>query len=234
MINYKHMMKKLLLILIALLPFTGKTQTFEQDLRSITMALDSARSVYLEVEVSVYTGKDGALINKTGASVLKKDKKTVTVMDNVEMYSNGTYSAVIDHENKLATIVAVNKVTDKNAFQGVDTDKLIEWMKQQQESSSYGVRKNSDTDGARSYSVTTTDGTEMTILLDMKQKSIKKVSITYSRESAQKGAHIELNYKKFLRDDDSIQINQEDYFIKKSQKFELSARLSSYKLTTIL
>lgn len=224
------------LLIVFFLVNSSQAQSLMEDLKAVSAVLDTAKSVHIQVVCKVYTKKDGVLINTINTEVIKKGKMSVSSFDDLEVFTNDKYGVYVSGENKSIMLISKNKYNSR--IQSMDDkgiDQFVLWMKKQQNKPSFHPDLISDEGDVRTYSITDLeDLKEVLITINVKYKSIVKISYEYTESSQQKQKYISLNYSKFSINNKEISLDQTDYYIQKSGKFLPGNKYKSYSITTDL
>lgn len=225
-----------LFVVLFFFALSSHSQSLMEDLKAVSGVLDTAKSVHIQVVCKIYTEQNGQLINTVNTEVVKKGKMSVSVFDDLEVFTNDKYGVYVSGENK--SIMLISKSKHNSRIQSVDDkgiDQFVTWMKKQQTKPSFHASLISDEEGLRTYSIKDTeDLKEVLIVINTNNKSIVKISYEYSEASKQKQKYISLNYSKFLINSKEIHLDQADYYIQQSGKFLPGKKYKSYTITTDL
>lgn len=218
------------------LSFASSAQSLMNDMKEIVGVLDTVNSVHIQVNCKVYSRKGGDLINTANTELFKDGKKSVSIIDDVSVFSDEKYGVLVNHENRSLMLVAKNKYASKFNLKNINgVDQFVSWLRQKQTKKSFNPEMISEENGVRIYSIKNLDDLkELIIVLDLKNKSIVKITYEFSESSEQKQKFIQLNYSKFLVNSKEINVNQSDYYIQKSGKFLPGNKYKSYRITTDL
>lgn len=232
-------MRKIIGVLIGvfLCIYTVGAQNLMDDLRIIASDLDSARSVEIKVACKVYVKKDGELVSTVNTGMIKKGKLSVSVFEEMEILSNEKYGVYVNNENKSIAILSKSKHAARlKSFDDKGIDQFVSWLKKQQTKTAFAPVLVSEEGDVRTYAIRNLDKNlkEVLVSLNMKQKTILKISYEFSEASEQKQKYILLNYSKFLVNDSNIELNQSDYYIQQSGKFLPGNKYKTYSVTTDL
>jgi hypothetical protein len=204
------------------------------DLKIISANLDTAKSVNIEVVCKVYSKKNGDLLSSVNTGIIKSGKSSLTIFDDVEIFTTENVSAFIDKNNSSITVLSKSKVKEQvGTLEDKGIDQFVKWVKSQSSQNSFNPVLISNENNIRVYSIKDfNDLKEMLISIDIQSKSILKISYEYTDSSEQKQKFIELNYKKFLINDAATKLVQSDYFILKSGKYSAGNKFKSFSITT--
>lgn len=231
-------MKSLIIVLVIFtgLSFSGRAQSLMSDMKEIVGVLDTVNSVHIQVNCKVYSRKGGDLINTAHTELFKDGKKSVSIMDDMSVFSDEKYGVLVNNEDHSLMLVAKNKYASKfNIKNNNGIDQFVSWLHQKQTKKSFSQEMVSEENGVRTYSIKNLDDVkELIIVLDMKNKSIVRITYEFSESSEKKQKFIQLNYSKFLLNSKEINVNQSDYYIQKSGKFLPGNKYKSYRITTDL
>lgn len=227
----------IVLISVLLCVNPSKAQKLMDDLKLISSALDSAKSVDIRVVCSIYYKKGGEVISTANTGVIKKGKLSLSIFEDMEILTNDKYGVYVNNENKSITVISKNKHTSRmKSFDDKGLDQFVSWLKKQQTKVTFAPVLLSDEDNVRTYAIRNLDKNlkEVIVALDMKQKKVLKITYEFHESSEQKQKYIVLNYSKFLVNDDEINLNQNDYYMQQSGKFLPGNKYKSYSITTDL
>lgn len=216
---------------------SSKAQNLMDDLKVISSALDSAKSVDIKVICSVYAKKEGEIINTINTGVIRKGKLAVSKFEDMEILTTDKYGVYVNHENKSITVISKNKhLSRMKSFDDKGVDQFVTWLKKQQTKVAFAPVLLSDEGNVRTYAIRNLDKNlkEVLVSIDLRQKKLLKVSYEFSESSEQKQKYILLNYSKFVVNDDEINLNQNDYYMQQSGKFLPGNKYKSYSITTDL
>jgi hypothetical protein len=218
------------------LSFASSAQSLMNDMKEIVGVLDTVNSAHIQVNCMVYSRKGGDLINTAHTELFKDGKKSVSIIDDVSVFSDEKYGVLVNHENRSLMLVAKNKYASKFNLKNINgVDQFVSWLRQKQTKKTFNPEMISEENGVRIYSIKNLDDLkELIIVLDLKNKSIVKITYEFSESSEQKQKFIQLNYSKFLVNSKEINVNQSDYYIQKSGKFLPGNKYKSYRITTDL
>lgn len=225
-----------LLIGLFLLVPSLRSQSLMEDLKEVSVVLDTAKSVHIQVVCKVYTKRGGELLNTVNTEVLKKGKMSVSTFDDLAVFTNEKYGVYVSDENKSIMVISKSKYNSKMpSMDEKGIDQFVSWMKKQQNKTSFHPTLISDEGGIRTYSITNLEELkEVLITVNVKNKTILRISYEYDESSQQKQKYISLNYSKFLINSNEINLDQADYYIQQSGKFFPGRKYKSYSITTNL
>lgn len=225
------------LLLIGLLAACSQpsfAQKLEDDLNKIVQHVDTARTVSLQSEILVYGRKGGSKIYTAKASLKRSGQASLTVLDEIEYFSDGSYFVTVDHEEHKVSVVKNDEQRNKEHLKGMNLDlKALQKLMQEEKGAPKPVVKLvSDADGMHTYSITKIPSIdEVRITLNTKRSAIASISYEYSDESEYKGQYIVINYTGFeCNTDVSASLKQSQFFTLSDGKVNLSNRLKTYTL----
>nr|WP_294862108.1 hypothetical protein [uncultured Fluviicola sp.] len=213
-----------------------KAQSLMSDMKEVVGVLDTVKSVHIQVTCKVYSRKGGDLLNTVNTELFKEGKRSVSIFDDVSIFSDEKYGVLVNNEDKSLMLVDKNKYASKFDIKSDNgVEQFASWLRQKQSKKSFKPEMISEENGIRTYSIKDLeDLKEVAITLDSKNKSILKISYEFAESSAQKQKYIQLNYSKFLVNSKEINVNQSDYYIQKAGKFLPGNKYKSYRITTNL
>lgn len=222
-------------ILFLLLP-TLQAQSLVNDLKEVSSILDTAKTVQIQVTCKIYSKRGGELINTANTSVIKKGKLSVSVFDDLAVFTNEKYGVYVNGEDKTLMLVEKSKYTSQmKQIDNKSIDQFVSWVKKQQTKKTFNPVLVSEEKDVRTYSIKGLDDLkEVIIALNIKDKSIVKISYEFNDSSDQKQKYIVLDYSRFLVNSREITLDQSDYYIQQSGKFLPGNKYKSYSITTDL
>lgn len=225
--------KQVAIVLLTVLPFYGSTQSLDNDLLAIGKQLDSASSVSLKAEIEVFSQKGGSKTFETTASTKQYGTTTLTVLDDIEYYTDGKYTMTVDHEQKRVAVIA----SDKKAQQAqadlskVDIKKLRKMINEESGVKPV-IKLIGDQSGIKTYSITNIPGVdEIKMVLNMTKKSIVSIDYKYAQNSDYKGQYITIRYVVFdLNADIANTLSRGNFFTVENGNVTLKGKYKSYEL----
>lgn len=216
--------------------YQSHAQSLMDDLKMVSSVLDTAKAVQINVICKIYSKKGGDLTNTVYTGVTRKGKTSVSILDDVEIFTNEKYGVFIDNEHKSIAVLSKSKHASRLKSIGDEgIDQLVSWMKKHQTKTSFNPVLLSDEEGIRTYSLKNTDDVnEVMISINVIKKCIVKITYEFSESSTQKQKYISLDYSKFLINQKETTINQSDYYIQQSGKILPGNKYKSYSITTDL
>lgn len=231
-------MLRILVVLTGLLLFStvSKAQNLMDDLKKVSSILDTVETVRIDVVCKVYSKKEGELLTTVNTGMIKKGKKTVSFFDDFEIFMNERYGVYVNHEDKSITVISKDKYASRmKSIDNKSVDQFVNWMKKQENKTSFNPKLLSDAEGIRTYSITgLSDLKELIVVIDVTNHKIERISYEFEESSKQKQKYILLNYSKFIIDSKEIQLDSKDYYIQQSGKFLPGNKYKSYSITTNL
>lgn len=200
--------------------------------------MDSARSVAIDVNVTMFSSKNGSKVYATGASIYKMQNSYRNVLGEIETIITPDYDIRIDHEDQAVLILDKAK-TDKLEKEfnfNVDLEKIKEYFDTvKRKDRSLTVELISNINNLKKYSVKGIDGFKsFEVELDMSNKSIRAVKFEYTNESYS-GQYVVINYTKFEYNKDLAKyFKLSNYFTVQNNKYILNENFKGYQLYTEL
>ncbi|MDF3026940.1 MAG: hypothetical protein K0S23_1247 [Fluviicola sp.] len=219
-----------------LFSYSSQAQSLIDDLKAVSSVLDTAKSVKIQVVCKVYSKKGGDLVSSINTGITKKGKMSVSLFDNLEIFTNEKYGVYVDKENESIMVVSKSKHAARlNSMGDKHMNEFVSWMKKQQTKVDFKPVLISEEAGIRSYSVTSLDDLkELIVSINVTNHTIEKISYEYVESSQQKQHYILLDYTKFLINSKEIDLDQKDYYIQQSGKFLPGNKYKSYSISTDL
>lgn len=231
-------MLRILIVLTGLLLYStaSKAQNLMDDLKKISSVLDTVETVRIDVVCKVYFKKGGELLSTVNTGLIKKGKKTVSVFDDFEIFMNEKYGVYVNHEDKSITVISKDKYASQmKSIDNKSVDQFVNWMKKQENKTSFNPKLLSEEGGVRTYSITgLNDLKELIVAINVTNHTIEKISYEFEESSQQKQKYILLNYSKFIINSKEIHLDSKDYYIQQSGKFLPGNKYKSYSITTDL
>lgn len=225
---------------ILFVPLSSFSQDLEKDMAEIGDKMESATSVSMEVDVKVYSSKGGTIVYSSGASLIKSENSTKSVLGEMEFINTPEYEVRVDHEDKAILIFKKLAPSDSKVPKTEQVEFDMEVLKKLIESEEGSQKKPiikllSSSGGIKKYSISGTPGIVETVLeLDLTNKKIRSVRMEYGSDNS-KGQFVVLNYSKFVYDADvSTSFNLANYFTESDKTYILSNKLKGYHIYTEL
>ena len=225
----------IVVILFLLLP-TLQAQNLVTDLKEVSSILDTAKTVQIQVTCKIYSNRGGELINTANTAIIKKGKLSVSIFDDLAVFTNEKYGVYVNSEDKTLMLVLKSKYTSQmKQIDNKSIDQFVSWVKKQQTKKTFNPVLVSEEKGIRTYSIKELDDLkEVIIALNVKDKTIVKISYEFNDSSDQKQKYIVLDYSTFLVNSRDTTLDQSDYYIQQSGKFLPGNKYKSYSITTDL
>lgn len=210
-------------------------QDFNKDFGLIVDKMNTAKSVEIDVEVAAYASKGGGRIYSTKAEMSRMGKNSRSVLGEMESIRTPEYELKLDSEEKAILIFDRSNEQEKlKQFGEMDFDvkALEKFFETQNKNKQASVSLKSDANGLKTYVFTGIPGLKE-MIIRIRPKEGKIVSIDYAYNEASGGQFITLKYKTFEYGKDLTSVfDLTKYFTVNEGQYVLNQRLEGYHLYT--
>lgn len=232
-----YLTKGLFFTVLLFLTHLSFSQNLDDDFGKIVRQLDSAKTISLYTDIAVFAKKGGTKVFTTNASLKRSGNTSLTALDDLEYYSDGSYFVTIDHDEKRVAVIKNDEKKNKKTFNDMNFDlKSLKKLISQESDSKSVVKLVANSNGSRTYSITNIESIdEIRITLNINKLVITSISYQYSNDSEYQGQYILINYTKFECNIDlTNSLKQSNFFTFSGSNVILNSRLKAYTLYTEL